>query len=89
MADFFATTGFWVLVPTLIFALALWKPAKKATLGRLDAYADKVRGELEETHRLRDEAQALHARFQRDLREARQHTDSIRENADKQAVRFK
>jgi F-type H+-transporting ATPase subunit b len=69
MSALFADPEFWVLVAAVIFVVAVWKPARRTLVGGLDARAARIRAELDEARRLRDEAEALLASY-RD----RQHT---------------
>ena len=61
---------FWVLVAVVIFIVAVWKPMSRAILGMLDERAARIRAELDEARRLREEAEQLLADFQRKQREA-------------------
>ena len=56
---------FWVAVGTVIFVIAVFKPIKNALLGALDSRADRIRDELEDAARLREEAQKLLADYKR------------------------
>ena len=58
---------FWLLVAIIILVLVLWKPVKENLIGALDKRADQIRRELDEAQRLREEAQALLAKHQRQL----------------------
>lgn len=73
---------FWVAVCVILFlALIVWKGAHKAIAASLDERADKIRAELEEARRLREEAQAELAALQRKQKEA----ESLAEDIVKQA----
>jgi F-type H+-transporting ATPase subunit b len=58
---------FWLLIAIIILALVLWKPIKETLIGTLDRRADQIRKELDEAQRLREEAQGLLAKHQRQL----------------------
>jgi F-type H+-transporting ATPase subunit b len=60
----------WVLLAVAIFAAIVWKPARNYLVGTLDERATRIRGELEEARKLRDEAEQLLAEFQRKQHEA-------------------
>jgi F-type H+-transporting ATPase subunit b len=60
---------FWLLMSIIILVLVLWKPIKENVIGALDARSDAIRRELDEAQRLREEAQALLAKHQRQLHE--------------------
>ncbi len=70
--------SFWVAVCVMLFfALLLWKGAHKAIGQALDARADKIRAELDEARRLREEAQTLLASYQRKQKEAEEQAEDI------------
>ena len=78
-ASLLAKPEFWVAVSFVAFFVVVWKPLKGALLGGLDARAERIRKELDEAQRLREEAQTLLAELQRKQRdamqEARRHGD--------------
>ncbi len=51
--------AFWVSVATLTFVVIVFKPAKKAILAALDLRISKVRSELDEARRLREESEKI------------------------------
>jgi F-type H+-transporting ATPase subunit b len=56
----FLTPEFWVLVSFLIFLAIVWKVGGFRTMaGGLDARGERIRAELAEAQRLREDAQAL------------------------------
>ena len=61
---------FWVLVAVVVFAIAVWKPARRAVVGMLDQRTMRIKGELDEARRLRDEAEQLLAEYRRKEGEA-------------------
>ena len=65
MALLFDEPEFWVLLAVVIFVVVVWKPARRAIVGGLDARAARIREELEAARRLRDEAQEALAAYQR------------------------
>ena len=86
MTRLFASAGtplhldpsFWVAVCVLLFfALLFWKGAHKAIGKALDDRADKIKDELEEARRLREEAQSLLASYQRKQKEAEEQAEGI------------
>lgn len=88
----YLSSEFWVLVPLLLFfALIAWKGAFKAMGGALDSRSDAIRDELDEARRLREEAQALLASYQRKQAEAEAQAEEIvdqaRRDAEAMAVR--
>lgn len=79
---FYLDASFYVAICVLLFfAVLFWKGAHKAAGQALDARADKIRDELDEARRLREEAQALLASFQRKQKEAEEQAESIVEQA--------
>jgi F-type H+-transporting ATPase subunit b len=78
----------WVAVAFLIFVVLVWKPAQKALLSGLDARAARIEKELSEAARLREEAQALLAQYQRKHRDALKEADDIVAHARGEADRL-
>ncbi|GHA82887.1 ATP synthase subunit b [Algimonas arctica] len=82
----YLASEFWVLVPVLLFlALVAWKGGFKAAGSALDKRADTIRRELDEARRLREEAQALLASYQRKQAEAETLAEEIVERARRDA----
>lgn len=79
---------FWVAVAFVIFVAAVFKPAKKAILGGLDAKIAEIRLQVDEAERLRNEAQDLLDTYRRQQRQALQDAEDIvtraREDAERQ-----
>lgn len=57
----------WLLIALLILIAIVYKPLTRTIFGALDGHAAKVRAELDEAKRLREEAQSLLAEHQRRL----------------------
>lgn len=77
---------FWVLVPVLLFfGLLFWKGAFRAMGQGLDQRAAAIEAELDEAKRLRDEAQALLASYERKKVEAEEQAQQIVERARRDA----
>lgn len=82
----YVSSEFWVLVPVLLFfAIVAWKGGFKAMGGALDRRADAIRDELDEARRLREEAQALLASYQRRQAEAEKQAEEIIDQARRDA----
>lgn len=79
---------FWVLIAVVIFVIAVWKPASRAATSMLDARAARIRGELEEARRLREEAEQLLADFKRKESEAAAEAQAIIAHAREEAERI-
>ena len=77
---------FWVLISFLLFVgLAIYYGVPGLLTKGLDDRAVAIKGELDEARRLREEAQALLADYQKKAREAEQEARSIVEQARKEA----
>ena len=68
----------WVAIPLILFfAFILSKGAHKAIGAALDDRSEKIKNELEEARRLREEARALLASFNRKQKEAEEQAEEI------------
>lgn len=68
---------FWVAVAFVLFAaLMVWK-ARKPILDGLDARAERIRAELDEAQRLREEAQRALAEYKRKQRDAAKEAEDM------------
>jgi len=61
----FSEPEFWVAVAFVVFVVAVFKPAAAAINGALDARAAKIRADLDQAAKLRAEAQALLADYEK------------------------
>jgi F-type H+-transporting ATPase subunit b len=68
---------FWVLVSFVIFVALVWKPGSKAVAQMLDDRSEKIRSDLEKAAKLREEAQALFAEYQKKQRDALKDAEAI------------
>jgi len=85
----FRDAEFWVLVAFIIFiGVVVWK-ARGAILGALDGRAARIRAEIDEAQRLREEAQALLAEYQKKQREALGEAQSMLRQAEDEAKRLR
>jgi F-type H+-transporting ATPase subunit b len=82
---FYATREFWVAVAFVIFAVAVFRPVKRALITALDARAARIKSEIDEASKLREEAKALLASYQRKQREAAREAVEIVAGAKKEA----
>lgn len=87
-ASLLAKPEFWVALSFVAFFVVVWKPLKGAILGGLDARAERIRKELDEAQRLREEAQSMLAEFQRKQRDAVQEAEAIIARARSEAERL-
>ena len=77
---------FWAFVGLILFlALVVYFGAPAAMGKSLDARAERIRHDLDEARRLRDEAQQLLAEYQRKRKEAEQEAGDIVAAAEREA----
>jgi F-type H+-transporting ATPase subunit b len=76
-----------LLVALIILIAIVYKPLSRIILGALDGHAAKVRAELEQAKRLREEAQMLLAEQQRKLAAGKDQAQAIVEQARAEAER--
>jgi F-type H+-transporting ATPase subunit b len=77
----------WATIALVIFiALCIYLKVPGMVSGALDKRAERIRNELEEAKRLREEAQALLAEYQKKRKEAEQEAAEIVEIAKREAV---
>ena len=78
---FFADPHAWVLLSTIVFAVIAWVKGKKPLLDMLDSRTARIKHELDEAERLKNEAQQLLADYQKKHREAVATAQKIIDNA--------
>jgi F-type H+-transporting ATPase subunit b len=88
MAEF-SNPEFWVAVAFVVVAVLAYKPVMRMVGASLDARAAKIRGQIEEARKLREDAQALLAEYQRKSREAMAEAEKIIAQARTEAARMK
>jgi len=77
-AHWYTDSKLWVLIPlVLFFAFIFSKGVHKAIGTSLDGRADRIKTELDEAKRLREDAQALLASYQRKQKEAEAQAENI------------
>jgi F-type H+-transporting ATPase subunit b len=87
--ELFRDPEFWVGIGTLAFiALLIWKRVPALVASSLDARAAAIAKELEDARRLRSEAQALLAEYQKKRAAAEEEASSIVAEAKAEAMRF-
>jgi F-type H+-transporting ATPase subunit b len=80
---------FWVAVAFFVFvALLGYIGAHRMILSSLDQRRDKIKGELDEARRLREDAEKLLAEYRRRQQEAESEAQSIIRNAQAEAERI-
>lgn len=85
----FSDPTFWVGLAFIIVVGFLAKPIARGISASLDERADKIRTQIDEARKLREEAQALLAEYQRKQRDALAEAESIVAQAKDEAVRMK
>ena len=86
--DMIKEPEFWVAVAFVLFVgVLLYVGVHKKLTEALDHRANRIRAELDEARRLRDEAAALLAEYQRKQREAEREAEAIVADAWAEAVR--
>jgi len=88
MSELLHSAEFWVFVAFLILVGAVFKKVSAVIAGSLDARAGRIRAQLEEAEKLRDDAQALLADYQRKQRAATQEAEAIVAQAKSEAQRM-
>jgi F-type H+-transporting ATPase subunit b len=85
----FEDPAFWVAVAFVLFVAAIGKKLITTVAAALDKRSDRIRGELDEARRLREEAQGLLAQYQRKQREALKEAETIVAQAREDAERLR
>ena len=85
---FFSTEVLMLIALVVLIGLA-FKPFRRALISTLDSRAARIRHDLDEAQRLREEAQAEHAAFQRRQREALKEAEEIITHAHQEAERLR
>ena len=80
---------FWVALVFLAVVAIFYRPVMKAVGANLDGRAAKIRAQIEEARKLREEAQALLSEYQRKQREAMAEAEKIISTARTDAARLK
>jgi F-type H+-transporting ATPase subunit b len=88
MSELLHDHHFWVLISAVILIALIWKPASRAITGALDERAVRIRNDLDEARRLRDEAEQLLADYRRQEREAVAEAQAIVAHAREEAERL-
>ena len=81
MSALFNDPTFWVAIAFVVFvALMVWKASKPILTG-IDARAERIKAELDEAQRLREEAQKALAEYKRKQRDAAKEAEDLLANA--------
>jgi F-type H+-transporting ATPase subunit b len=85
----FETDTFWALVGLILFVgVVLYFRVPRLVASSLDKRAATIKNELDEARRLREEAQALLAEYQRKAREAEHEAEDIVQQARREAAAY-
>ena len=79
---------FWVLVSFLIFIGLIGKKVWVAACAALDSRSEKIKADLDEAEKLREEAQDLLAQYQRKQRNAARETEELISKARDEAEKY-
>jgi F-type H+-transporting ATPase subunit b len=77
----------WLLIALIILVVVIYNPVTGAIFGMLDGHSAKVRAELDQAKRLREEAQSLLATHQRQLLSGEDRARAIVEHARQETER--
>jgi len=75
-------------IALVILIAAIYRPLTRAVFGTLDSRAERIKHELEEAQRLREEAQSMLANYQRKLHEGEAQAKAIVDHAHEEAQRL-
>lgn len=80
---------FWVALAIVAVIVLLAKPVSQKASIALDARAERIKMELDEAEKLREEAQQLLAKYQRMQRDAKEEAEQIVRHAKEEAERIR
>ena len=86
--EIFHEAEFWVLVAAIVFVALVGRKVFGALAGGLDARAARIRGELDEARRLREEAEKLVAEYRAKQQQAAAEAEAIVAHAKAEAERI-
>src|SRR5581483_2153908 len=87
--ELFHDPEFWVGLAFVIIVVAAIKPVRQIVNATLDSRAERIRVQIDEAKRLREDAQALLATYQKKQREAMAEAEQIIAQAKADAARLK
>ena len=87
--ELFQDPEFWVALVFISVVAIFYRPVMKAVGANLDGRAAKIRAQIEEARKLREEAQALLSEYQRKQREAMAEAEKIIAGARTAAAQLK
>ncbi|MCF8482347.1 MAG: F0F1 ATP synthase subunit B [Rhodospirillum sp.] len=86
---FYSDPAFWVGVSFVVVVAFVWLKAKDKIVGGLDDRAAGIKSKIDEARKLREDAQALLAAYQRRQRDAMKEADDIVRHAKDEAERLR
>ncbi|WP_413204746.1 F0F1 ATP synthase subunit B [Rhodospirillum sp. A1_3_36] len=86
---FYGDPAFWVGLAFVIVVAFVWVKAKGTIIGKLDDRAAGIKSNIDEARKLREDAQALLADYQRRQRDAMKEADDIVRHAKEEAARLR
>jgi F-type H+-transporting ATPase subunit b len=89
MSELLHSAEFWVFIAFLILMGAAFKKVSAAFISGLDARAGRIKAQLQEAEKLREDAQSLLADYQRKQRAAAQEAEAIVAQAKNEAQRMR
>lgn len=89
MSELLHSAEFWVFIAFLILVGGVFKKVSAALVNGLDARAGRIRAQLHEAEKLREDAQSLLANYQRKQRTATQEAEAIVAQAKNEAQRMR
>ncbi len=87
--EMFQDPEFWVAVAFVLVVVLIFRPVVKGVTATLDARAAGIRVQIEEAGKLREDAQALLAEYQKKQRDAMSEAEKIISQARAEAARLK
>ncbi|MFQ5972452.1 MAG: F0F1 ATP synthase subunit B [Alphaproteobacteria bacterium] len=89
MPHFLEEAESWVAIAFVIFVLATFRPISRAIAGMLDSRSARIKEELDEAQRLREEAQHTLAEFKRKQRDVAKEAEEILDQAREEAEQIR
>lgn len=80
--------SFWAALSFVLFVALIYKPVARMLGKGLDGRSERIQTELDEALKLKEEAQAILANYQRDQRAASEEIDAIMKRAKEEAKRI-
>ena len=88
MSEFLTSPETWVALAFIVFVALVWKPTKKFIVSALDERSSRIKKDLDEAARLREQAQALLTQYETKYRDAMKAAETILAHARDEAQRL-